>query len=100
MVILRHGVPIRQKRASRVSATSSSSLSGQANVELPAQERRWEVRTPVSFDVIEEGTQHHAKSSGSFYDSQRRGSSFATDCHEDSTATPSPYIPTKVKRYW
>jgi hypothetical protein len=65
---------------------------------ISAQERRWEVRTPVNVDIIEQGSQFHAMTSGSLYEGKRLGSSVATN-REDFAATPSPYVPAKAKRY-
>jgi hypothetical protein len=70
----------------------------QADAVIPAQERPWEVRTPVNVDIIEEDPQYHARTSGSYHESEGRGNSFTTSRDEDFITSPSPCVPAKAKR--
>jgi len=70
----------------------------QADAVIPAQERPWEVRTPINVDIIEEDSQYHARTSGSYHDGEGRGNSFATSRDEDYMTSPSPCVPSKAKR--
>lgn len=61
-----------------------------------AEERRWEVRTPVKVDWINETSRQQRKSSASFATDRTRASSVATD-RED--LEPNSHVPTKEKRH-
>lgn len=65
---------------------------------MPAQERRWEVKTPVNVDIIEEASPYLTKSSGFFYEDRRRGSCITID-RGDFIVAPGPYVPMKEKRF-
>ncbi|KAH3918503.1 hypothetical protein HBI56_134430 [Parastagonospora nodorum] len=77
---------------------SSSRRTNSTEARFSPQERPWEVRTPVNVDIIEEDSQYHARTSGSYHESEGRGNSFATSRDEDFITSPSPCVPAKAKR--
>jgi hypothetical protein len=96
--IHRPGELILLKHAFRVREFSLCLQCNEANTVISAQERRWEVKTPVNGDIIEEASQYHPKTSGSFHEDKRRGSCVTID-RGDFAVAPSPHVPMREKRH-
>jgi hypothetical protein len=91
----RLGIRIRQSRVSHVSTADRLKLE-KTKLIAQAEERRWEVRTPIKTDSFHESCVQQRKGSLSFVDDRTRASSVVTDLeHIDARR----HIPKPTKRY-